>query len=228
MKTGNSTPHDASAYDDQIRGTIPFYDAFHSETIRLVQSVQPHPRTWIDTGCGTGTLIQKASPLFPDTDFYLADPSPEMIDIARQKTVAFASHVTIMPPCATADLSSVLTIQCDIITAIQAHHYLSPDERLRATNTCRDRLRDGGIYITFENIRPCGDKGIEIGKTLWKNHQLSYGKSEESVRAHLERFDTEYFPITVNEHLTLLKECGFIHADIFWYSVMQAGFYAIK
>ncbi|HNX57522.1 MAG TPA: class I SAM-dependent methyltransferase, partial [Spirochaetota bacterium] len=58
--------------------------------------------------------------------------------------------------------------------------------------------------------------------------QLSQGKSEESVNAHLERFDREYFPITVEDHISLLKETGFRRVELFWYSVMQAGFYAIK
>jgi tRNA (cmo5U34)-methyltransferase len=44
----------------------------------------------------------------------------------------------------------------------------------------------------------------------------------------MERFDTAYFPITVDEHLQLLKACGFETAELFWYSYMQAGFYGIK
>jgi tRNA (cmo5U34)-methyltransferase len=38
----------------------------------------------------------------------------------------------------------------------------------------------------------------------------------------------EYFPITVEEHLDLLRNCGFGAVEMFWYSYMQAGFYCIK
>jgi tRNA (cmo5U34)-methyltransferase len=45
---------------------------------------------------------------------------------------------------------------------------------------------------------------------------------------HFERFDSEYFPITIEEHLKLLRACGFKTVGLFWYSYMQAGFYGIK
>jgi tRNA (cmo5U34)-methyltransferase len=48
------------------------------------------------------------------------------------------------------------------------------------------------------------------------------------VEQHLARFDTEYLPITVSEHLQLLRNCGFRTGQLLWYSHMQAGFYAIK
>ena len=45
---------------------------------------------------------------------------------------------------------------------------------------------------------------------------------------HAKRFNNEYFPISVEEHLNLLKETGFKNVNLFWLSHMQAGFYAIK
>ena len=41
----------------------------------------------------------------------------------------------------------------DVITAVQSHHYYRPDERARAVSNCYRALRNGGIFITFENIR---------------------------------------------------------------------------
>ena len=89
-------------------------------------------------------------------------------------------------------------------------------------------LKRGGIYITFENIRPNSEKGTQIGLERWKRFQLAHGKSEESVKKHLARFNTEFFPITLKEHLQLLLETGFGVYEILWVSYMQAGFYAIK
>jgi len=48
------------------------------------------------------------------------------------------------------------------------------------------------------------------------------------VDKHIKRFDSEYFPITIVEHLDLLKETGFGDINLFWYSYAQAGFYAVK
>ena len=128
----------------------------------------------------------------------------------------------------TQEFSQKLEEQPDVITAIQCHHYLSREGRAKATDVCYNLLKEGGIYITFENIRPLTEEGITIGKRYWGNFQLTHGRNDEEVKEHLERFDTEYFPITVEEHLELLRKTGFKTVELFWYSYMQAGFYCIK
>jgi tRNA (cmo5U34)-methyltransferase len=93
---------------------------------------------------------------------------------------------------------------------------------------CYNLLKEGGIYITFENIRPLTEEGVAVGKRYWGKFQSLHGRKEKEIQTHLERFDTEYFPITVEEHLKLLRDTGFRTVELFWYSYMQAGFYCIK
>jgi tRNA (cmo5U34)-methyltransferase len=116
----------------------------------------------------------------------------------------------------------------DVITAILCHHYLQKGARLAATRKCYEMLKPGGLYITFENIMPLTAAGTEIGKTNWKNFQIAAGKTVEEAGNHIKRFGVEYFPITVEEHLSLLRSCGFKAVELLWYSYMQAGFYCIK
>jgi tRNA (cmo5U34)-methyltransferase len=67
-----------------------------------------------------------------------------------------------------------------------------------------------------------------LGKKNWGRFQAGCGKSSMEVEAHLARFDKEYFPITVEEHLELYREVGFTTVEVLWYSYMQAGFYCMK
>ena len=224
----NATPHPASKYDAQIRNTIPYYDNFHSETIRFIKATDMHPRFWLDTGCGTGSLVEQAFDVFKETTFVLADPSLEMMNEARNKLQdkEESGRTRLLGPVSTEN--HTLKLKFDVITAIQSHHYLSKAKREKATRTCYSLLKDKGLYITFENVRPSSKKGIENAKKYWSVFQLSKGKNAEAVRNHMKRFDSEYFPITVEEHLKLLKACGFQTVELFWYSYMQAGFYCIK
>lgn len=221
----NATPHPASFYDQQVRTTIPYYDIFHDETIRLIKTTHPEPELWLDTGCGTGSLVMKAQRHFTKTTFLLADPSPEMMRMAYEK-LKNVPRIKFLDPAATQHLQLENTM--DVITAIQAHHYLAPSARKLATQICYAGLKKGGIYVTFENIRPLTTKGIVIGKQLWADYQSSQGKDSQSVLKHLDRFDSEFFPITVEEHISLLREQCFSVAEMLWYSTMQAGFYGIK
>ena len=223
--TDNASAHMAAEYDPQIRRTIPYYDCFHDETISLVKAVVPEPADWLDTGCGTGTLVEKAAKFFPKTRFVLADPSLGMLSVAREKLKA-SKKIEFLELCGTQDIPS--GAKFDVVSAIQSHHYLSNYEKAKATKLCFDHLKKGGIYVTFENIRPASEKGTDIGKARWRNYQISEGKDADTAEKHLNRFGVEYFPITVDEHLSLLRKAGFSVVELLWYSYMQAGFYAIK
>ena len=214
-------------YDEEIRSILPYYDSFHQETINLIKAMNAEPAIWLDTGCGTGTFVERALKHFPDTKFLLADPSAEMLERARKK-LSGSDRVTFLKPNSTQDLSPEIIGRPDVITAIQSHHYLSREDRIKVTKVCYDLLNQGGIYVTFENIRPMTEIGVEIGKRNWKSFQLSKGRDLETVENHIKRFDTMFFPITVEEHLSLLRGIGFYAVELLWYSCMQAGFYGVK
>ena len=75
----NTTPHTSFDYDGHVRQTIPFYETMHREAVDLVHRAKPGASCWLDTGCGTGYLVELALPLFPQTQFLLADPSAAML-----------------------------------------------------------------------------------------------------------------------------------------------------
>ncbi len=227
--TKNSTPYLPEDYDAKISNVMPYYLSFHQEIINLVKSLSSSPKIWMDTGCGTGSLVSKAIAEFPHIKFLLLDPSEGMLDQARKKMFSYPTgRLEFLKASPTQEFSQNLKENPDVITAIQCHHYLSRESRAKATRVCYDLLKEGGIYIIFENIRPLTEDGTAIGKQYWENFQLSHGNDEKEIQKHLERFDTEYFPITVEEHLELLRATGFKTVELFWYSYMQAGFYCIK
>ena len=223
--TDNTTSHISSVYDSQVNATIPFYSEFHRAAIDLALSVNQAPNAWLDTGCGTGNLCMTACQKLPDTAFTLADPSPQMLDIAKEK-LRDIPNINFMQ-------SDSQNLDCesntfDVITAIQCHHYLNRKSRKSAIKNCFRMLNPNGVFITFENILPLSETGVQIALKRWGGFQMARGKSREETENHLKRFNNEYFPITISEHIDLLKEAGFVSVEILWASYMQAGFYAIK
>ena len=121
----NSTPYLSCEYDRQIIKATPFYENFHNSAIDLVKTVNPSPTKWLDTGCGTGTFVQKALSEFAETEFFLADPSKSMIEIARKVSDNVFETGT-----------SQLNFpqeNFDVITAILSHHFMNQDERRLST-----------------------------------------------------------------------------------------------
>jgi tRNA (cmo5U34)-methyltransferase len=222
----NTSSHNADQYDRQIRATIPHYDDIHNEILNFIKVQCPDPGTWLDTGCGTGSFIRKARDIFPDTEFFIADPSEGMLAKAGQTLEG--CRYSLAGRCGTADLPEITDHRFDVITAIQCHHYLSGAGRNEAVRACYCLLNEGGFFVTSENIRPFSDEGITRSLTSWGAFQRRAGRNDREVADHLKRFDHEYFPISVTEHLQCFRGAGFPVAEILWISGMQGVFWCRK
>ena len=226
----NKSAHVAIDYDCKIGRTIPYYKHFSKEIFDLIKTVNPNPAKWLDTGCGTGSMIVEALDVFKETEFVLADPSESMLDIVKEKVQPLLinnKNITILEAVATQNIE-LQQESFDIITAVQCHHYLDLVMRKRTIENCFKLLKRKGIYVTFENIRPFSKNAINISLERWRNFQIEEGLKEQEAKKHIDRFDVEYFPINITKHLKLLKDAGFDTVELFWMSYMQAGFYAIK
>ena len=221
----NATSHRSREYDGGVRATIPCYDSFQEATIDLLSVVLPEPARWLDTGCGTGNLIAQVRGFFPGTGFVLADPSPDMLEVAREKLFGAPEIEFVQGGTQSLDLPDG---SFDVVTAMMCHHYGTKSDRRAAMLNCLRMLRKGGVCVVFENIRPRTAGGLVVGLERWRRFQERSGKSPESVARHLGRFDRALFPITIAEHLALYEEIGFETVEVLWASWMQAGFYMLR
>jgi len=230
MSADNTTSHAAAVYDEGVRQTIPFYETIQRQALDLVKTVNPEPACWLDTGCGTGYLVELAAPQFPQTHFILADPSAAMLEQARQRLARWPEpRVEILPPLSSENLGALqLEKRPQVITALMCHHYLQPPQRTRAVQACFDLLDGGGLFVVFEIIELTTPEGNATGLKRWGNFQLEAGRSTSAVETHLRRFKVDILPLPVEAHVALLKSAGFRTVEHFWLSQMQAGFYAIK
>ena len=119
-------------------------------------------------------------------------------------------------------------IPFDVITAVMVFHYFKKEARREAIQKCYRNLHSNGIFITFENFAPYSEVGKHLLLDRWRAYQLSQGRSGESCNKHLGRYGSEFFPISISEHLELLRQCGFIQAEVLWVSNMQVGLLGVK
>lgn len=223
MKNDNSTPMMAREYDREINNTIPYYSEFYNQTLDIVEQCGFSRIDWLDLGCGTGSLEVLATQQFSSAHFVLADPSEKMLEQAREKL----KNDSIQYICASSD--SICFESCfDVVTAIQSHHYMQAERRRKVTEGVYRALKYGGIYISFENVIPEDEETKTFELLRWGRYQQRHGKSEEEAKAHNARCGVNYFPLTISQHIQLLKETGFSKVHVFWYSYMQMGIYGIK
>lgn len=218
----NLTPFDSIEYDAQAEKRIPFYREIHRTVINTVRSTLKQPYEWLDTGCGTGSLVLNAAKEFKNASFFLADPAENMLNTAKGRNPGIPAYLS-----GTAELR-LGNEKLDVISAVFAHHYLSDLAREAATLNCFRMLKSGGIYITFENVRPLSPKNADAFLDRWGQYQRQQGLPEDVILEHRLRYNTAYFPISIPQHLDLLTACGFKNPELIWFTNMQAGFMAQK
>ena len=219
----NPSAYNSNIYDSHIEHVLPYYAEYHKQVIDLVQVLGWEQPDWLDTGCGTGTLAAKVLSAIPGVRLTLCDPSEKMLSVAKQKLQGKDIRFLNIP-------SQALPFDqaFDVVTAIQSHHYLSPEERADAVSRCYQALRPSGIFMTFENIRMSTDESDAIALRRWVAFLQAHGNPPEDVEMQLARRGTEVLPITVEQHLELLRKCGFRSVNLLWASYLQAGFWAIR
>ena len=219
----NKSAYNSNIYDGKIVNVLPYYREYHGQIMDLVKNMGFTDPDWLDTGCGTGTLACAVLDCGINAKFTLCDPSGNMIAEAKEKLAGRDIRYFNIS-------SQQITFESeyDVVTAVQSHHYLQPDERKTAVEKCYRALRDNGVFIAFENIKMTTDESDSIALNRWAGFLADHGNPPEEVRMQLERRGTEVFPITIEEHIDLLRRCGFRSVDILWTSYLQAGFWAVK
>jgi len=219
----NKSAYNSGVYDENIVSTLPYYREYHNQIIDLVKAMGTKDINWLDTGCGTGTLASRVLDSRDDVKFTLCDPSEQMLEIAQNKLCGSDIRVFNIA-------SQMMTFdsEFDVVTAVQSHHYLKPEERKTAVENCFRALKDNGVFITFENIRMTTEDSDKIALKRWENFLSDHLKDPNIVKMHIDRRGVEVFPITIEEHIKLLREAGFKSVDVLWTSYLQAGFWAIK
>lgn len=219
----NVSAFQASEYDRKIKTTLPYYEEFYKQVVDAVKIHLDKPLTWLDIGCGTGKMGEVAFETVPIEKFVFCDNAASMTDIAKRRFFDKSAEFI------TASVFELDTNRrFDVITAIQVFHYFQREERIQAVKTCYDALKTNGIFITFENFAPYSKIGKHLFLERWKSYQLSQGKTAEECEAHIDRYGKGYFPVSVSEHLEVLRQCGFENAEILWLSNMQVGLIGIK
>lgn len=213
----------AQEYDKKIKQTLPYYEEFYKQIIDVVKCQFERSVSWLDVGCGTGKTAEMALNKLPIDRFVFCDNSLDMLDIAKSR---FCSDNIEFMLCDARNLE--FSNEFDVVTAMQVFHYLSVEERKTAVQKCYETLKTGGIFITFENFAPDTETGKQLYLDRWKQYQLGNGRNEKEVCEHIARYGKDYFPITIDEHKKLMRDCGFDTVELLYCSYMQVGLLGIK
>lgn len=210
-------------YDKSITATLPYYEEYFNQIADIVRTAFQTPITWLDIGCGTGKMASIAVGNPGVKNMVCCDNSPQMLRIAKER-IRSSSVEFLEIPIQGLPYDS----KFDVITAILLNHYLKYEDRIISARNCYNALKKNGLLFTVENFAPNNEVMKKLYLERWKLYQYNNGKDEKECEKHIQRYNTEYFPITITEQIHLLQECGFENVEVFWCSYMQVGILGIK
>jgi len=221
----NQSAFCAEEYDEKICRTLPYYEDIYDQIVDLIGAFGKKDIKWLDVGCGTGKMAEVVQNRLSVKRLVLCDRSDKMLSIAKVKLASYSGTMEFVN-CSAQGLTYDNTF--DVVTAVQVNHYMNWKNRVLSIQNCYNTLDENGIYITFENVAPFSEIGKDVSLKRWKRYQINKGLSEKESEKHIQRYGKEYFPITIAEHLEIMRNIGFKAVEIFWLSYMQIGLWGIK
>lgn len=221
--TDNPRTPTPEEYDTNIRRSVPRYDAMLGDVVDVVAHSGVKVERWVDVGSGTGNLVLLAMRKFPSSRFTLLDISSEMLAVAGRKVGSDRGYV-----CGSSDRMDLPDSIADVVSCVQSNHYYDAEGRERALSECHRILRPGGMVIVTEHVAPLSGKGYEITRARQKDFLLDNCRSDSEAEVYLDRYGTEYFPLTVTQHIEVMKKAGFTDVEVFYYSYGQVGLFGFR
>jgi tRNA (cmo5U34)-methyltransferase len=205
----------AEAYSQQDPVYLPEY-AFALGLVveALSAALPPNPRI-LDLGAGTGNLSRRVLAGIPDSHVTLVDFSDNMLASSKMVLAGFEGRY---------DIISQDFFQADfpagsvqgVVASFAIHHARGEAEYLSLYRKIHSWLAPGGTFACCDVLEGGSDRWTRINEEGWQAHLISVDFSQEQIDQILSNYHSEDTPISLPQHLALLKEAGFAEVDVLW------------
>ena len=146
----------------------------------------------------------------PAWRFTGVDPSPAMLDLARQTLKPFADRVDLIQ----GTIDQAPAGPFDAATCLLTLHHLDREERLRTLKDIRRRLRPGTRLVVAEHSAPGPDpeRWMTRSVAFGDREGLDWAKAAATGRMMMERLPL----LKPAEEEDLLREAGFTDVELYY------------
>ena len=168
-------------------------------------------------GAGGGLELVSMAAAQPDWRFTGVDPSPAMLDLARQAVEPFAERVQLVMGL----VDQAPAGPFDGATCLLTLHFLDRKERLRTLREIHRRLRPRARLLVAHHSPPEGHA------ERWMARSVAFGAGANMDRASIEaagKLMADRLPLLhPNEDEELLRAAGFVDVELFYAALSFRG-----
>ncbi|WP_113487063.1 class I SAM-dependent methyltransferase [Rhizobium cremeum] len=203
-------PASVSAYVRETPGKVPGLADLHKMTTLLLAEQAPDAAHMLVVGAGGGLEIREMARARPAWRFTGVDPSPAMLEIARDTTSACAGRVDLILGTAVDAPSGPFDGAACLLTL----HFLDKGERLQTLREIRERLKPGGVFVAAHHANVDGQAEAWLARSAAFAGGVNPDprKAEASGRAMAERLPL----LSPDEEEECFRQAGFREPALFY------------
>lgn len=214
MKHDKPSPYtDPSAiatYAEDALRKVPGLADLHRMIMLLLSEQAPAAAHMLVVGAGGGMETRALAEAQPGWRFTGVDPSPGMLELARQATMPFADRVNLVE----GTMEKAPDGTFDGAICLLTLHHIDRSERLHTLREIRRRLTPGAVFVVAHHTAPGSDPQRWMTRSVAFGDRpgLDWAKAGESGRKMMERLPL----LSPGEEEALLREAGFADVGLFY------------
>jgi len=210
----------ASVFDDMVSRSVPYYGEMQRMMAELAADYAKPGTDVYDLGCATGTtLIGMNTTVAEGIRFIGIDDSPEMLDKCRIKLQE--AGLTRPYDLRMADLNGDVDISnASVVALCLTLQFVRPIYREKLLKSVFDGLQSGGVLILVEKILAEDSVFNREFIKHYYNYKRRNHYSDMEISQKREALENILIPYKLSENITLLRDIGFEHCEVFfkWYN----------
>ena len=218
----------AKVFDDMVNRSVPFYGEIQRMMAELTADHAREGTDVYDLGCSTGTTMIGMDTIVDQSIRFIGiDDSQEMLDKCKSKLLELGFSRDYELRCA--DLSQGVQVSnASVVVLCLTLQFVRPIYREKLLKDIFDGLNPGGALILVEKILAEESSFNRDFIKHYYNYKRRNNYSELEISQKREALENVLIPYKLTEDISLLRDRGFAHCEVFfkWYNF--AGIIAIK
>jgi tRNA (cmo5U34)-methyltransferase len=218
----------AGVFDDMVVRSVPYYEEIQRMMGEIASDHYKEDTNIYDLGCSTGATLICMNERIPDhIRFVGIDDSPDMLKKCSEKLLE--TGFTRPYDLEVADLNQGVTIRnASVVVLCLTLQFVRPINRERLLKNIFDGIVPGGALIVVEKILAEDSAFNRDFIKYYYDMKRRNLYSEMEIAQKREALENVLIPYKLSENITLMRNAGFTHCELFfkWYNF--AGFIAKK
>jgi tRNA (cmo5U34)-methyltransferase len=210
----------SNVFDSMVNRAVPMYAEVQRMMAELAADHAVEGSDVYDLGCSTGnSMIGLNMSVDPSIKFIGIDESEEELEKCKSKLLELRCF----------DLNKGVKISnASVVVMSLTLQFVRPINREKLLRSIYEGLNSGGVLILVEEILAEEDRFNREFLNYYYNYKRRNNFSEQEISQKRAALENVLVPYKLSENITLLKETGFSHCELFfkWYNF--AGLIATK